>query len=456
MSTETRDIPRKAYPATGPQAVAPHGFGNSICFAGQSLGNISGFDGLPVFSSSGIQWIKACTGEDVSFEWYRPGILSTPANRRHNGNQLASLPEIRTLRRRFERHQKSIFHQLFPVVNAECFEYTIRAAYSHELSEVSPGVTSAKACIFGFMALTSFLSGDPHENAIIDADTYARDSHKLCSEAIDESATLDTLQAFLMLVRAIITFLTVIKDTIADGKRKCFCSQAVSGDILKMELLLCSAARYIFHLRGNISPASTNGDLFPAQTHVRNLFWIGFVLDKLICLRTGLQPHFDITSCDLTLPDTHGLTPSQQNPIAFHTLIRLCLVQFEIYRGLYCMSALQQEDAELLATIRRLDTALEEWRSTVPVFSTDPNCETAILDFLFTIQYHYCMVAIHQTSSRCVAWALNQDTRAAGSSLAISISSSRSVLHNFLKMKPHLQGHYLTYVNILAVYPPAI
>lgn len=215
-----------------------------------------------------------------------------------------------------------------------------------------------------------------------------------------------------------------------------------------MDLLLSSAARYILRLRGNISPVSTNGDLLPAQIHVRNLFWIGFALDKLICLRTGLQPHLDITGCDLE--------HAQHNPIAFQTLIRLSLVQSEIYRSLYSTSALQQDDAELLATIRRLDSALEEWRSTVPIFSTDPNHETAILDFLFTIQYHYCMAAIHQTSSRCTAWALNQDTRAAGSSLAISISSSRSVLHNFLKMKPHVQGHYLTYVNVSPIYLPEI
>lgn len=179
----------------------PRVFGDSICFTGQSLENISGFNGLPVFSSSGIQWIKSRTGEDVSLDWYLPEVLSIPANRMYDGNELAS-PDIKTLRQRLERHQKSIFHQLFPIINAECFEYTIRAAYSHKLSDVSPGFTGARACIFGFMALTSFLSGDPHENAAIDTDRYARATHRLCFEAIDESATLDALQALLMLVKA--------------------------------------------------------------------------------------------------------------------------------------------------------------------------------------------------------------------------------------------------------------
>jgi hypothetical protein len=160
-----------------------------------------------------------------------------------------------------------------------------------------------------------------------------------------------------------------------------------------------------------------------------------------------------MTSCDLTLPEIHE--PDSINQLdnrPFHTFIRLCILQSEIYLGLYCVPALQKGDADLLATIRTLDSKLEEWRSSVPKFSKDPDSEHIMADFLFGMQYHYCMSAIHQTSSRCTAWALNQDTRAAGSSLAISIASSRSLLFKFLDAKPHLLGHHLMYVTPLILY----
>jgi hypothetical protein len=67
-------------------------------------------------------------------------------------------------------------------------------------------------------------------------------------------------------------------------------------------------------------------------------------------------------------------------------------------------------------------------------------------DLLFKMQYHYCMSAIHQTSSRCTAWVRNQDTRVAGSSLAISIGASRAVLNRFLDTSPQLLGQFLMYV----------
>ncbi|KAL4780662.1 hypothetical protein BJX76DRAFT_38027 [Aspergillus varians] len=418
---------RSPYPTPGPQAVVPPGFGTDISFAGQSLGSIGGFNGLPVFSQGGIEWIKARTGEEVSLDWYRtvPPTAAAPAR---DGNHPVSLPEIGRLRQLLDRYMKSISYQIFPVVNLACFEYTIRAAYGQDVSDISPGISSAKACIFAFMAMTSFVAGYSQEDAIMYTDKYAREVNDLIPHILADSVTLDGLQALLML---------------------CFCCQTVSADILKIELLLSSAARYVFHLKGNLHPQSSQGDPLLARLHVRNLFWISFILDKVLGLRTGLQPLFDSTSCDLTLPDEQGDHPTatihELNPTAFITLIRLCIIQSEIYHGLYSIPAMRKSDAELLATIRTLDNTLEAWRESVPTFSNDLNSYETMADFLFEMQYHYCMTAIHQTSSRCTAWVLNQDTRAAGSSLAISISSGRSVLNKFLDAKPHLLGHHLMF-----------
>ncbi|KAL4790447.1 hypothetical protein BDV19DRAFT_333784 [Aspergillus venezuelensis] len=413
---------QQPYPTPGPQAVAPHGFGNKMHFAGQSLGSIAGFNGLPVFSPTGIEWIKSRTGEDVSLDWYQTVPIQT--NHIPGDTYLPqTLPDIHVLRQLLERYKASISYRLFPAINFKCFEYTIRAAYEQELSDISPSVLSAKACVFAFMALSSFIACWSQSEAIAYTDKYAREVSKIMPVLIQESVTLDGLQAILML---------------------CFCCQAVSADILKIELLLSTAARYIFHLGGNMyhpNTTKTTDDPLNAKLHVRNLFWIGFILDKTLGLRTGLQPLFDVMSCDLTLPD---FDPQRDSP-AFHTIIRLCLVQSDIYRGLYCVPALKKSDAELLATIRTLDSQLEEWRSTVPDFSNDPSTDGPMAGFLFDMQYHYCMCAIHQTSSRCTAWVSNQDTRAAGSSLAVSTTAARTVLHKFLAARPHLLGHHLMF-----------
>ncbi|KAL4913021.1 hypothetical protein BDW62DRAFT_214539 [Aspergillus aurantiobrunneus] len=421
VEKEVHIASRSPYPTPGPQAVAPQGLGSSLCFAGQSLGSIGGFNGLPVFSQSGMQWIKARTGEDVCLDWYStvPVPVQMPSR---DDSPPASLPDISLLRQLLNCYVSSISGQTFPVVNLACFEYTIKAAYGHELSDISPGISSAKACIFAFMAMCS-IHTDSSEAAATSIDKYAWEVHNLLPEILAESVTLDGLQAFIMLS---------------------FCCHALSLGTLRVELLLSSAARYIFHLKGNLYPKST--DPLRANLHVRNLFWVCFILDKISGLRTGLQPLYDATSCDLTLPQP----TSYDDP--FHTLVRLAIVQSDIYRGLYSVSAYRKSDAELLATIRALDETLEEWWISVPGYSEDPTGELSIIAYIFDMQYNYCTAAIHQASSRCTAWVLNHDTRAAGSSLAISICAGRSVLNRFLEGQPHILGrHLMTYLPELTV-----
>ncbi|GIJ85227.1 hypothetical protein Asppvi_004083 [Aspergillus pseudoviridinutans] len=340
-----------------------------------------------------------------------------------------SLPDKSLLLEQMEAFQKSICAQILPMVNQACFEYTIRAAYEKELSAISPGLSSARVCIFAFMALSSFFAGQPHFDNIVTADEYAREAQDLLPDMLNESVTLDGLQALTML--------------------------ATSGDMLSIELMLSTATRFVFHLQGNVYPEDIESDPLRAKMHVRNLFWICFILDKIFSLRTGLQPFVDVMNCDLTLPrmlsvngQLESLQPfyPQHNHTMFLTLIRLGLVQSKIYHGLYSFSAQRQGDADLLATIRSLDIALDEWRSSVPTFSDlSIHNNNRMADFLFEMQYHYCMAAIHQTSSRCTAWVRNQDTRAAGSSLALSVAASRSVLRKFLETDPQREGQFLLF-----------
>ncbi|KAL2797412.1 C6 zinc finger domain protein [Aspergillus keveii] len=433
---QEKSTPEIFYTPPAPQPVVPQGFGTDLCFAGQSLGNICGFNGLPFFSPGGLKWIRERTGDNASLDSYSsnaPHVWPPTLTRdEHESRERVELPDKKVIRQHLEAYQMSIHGQLFPFLNPPCFEHTIRAAYDGELSELSPSVICARGCIFGFMAMASYLTVPPREDAIMSADKYAREVQDMLSDISREPVTLDGLQAVIML---------------------CFCCTALSGDVFKMELLLSWAVRYIFHLKGNLYPTIAKGEHAHAKLHVRNLFWICFIQDKFFGLRTGLTPLFDPMNCDLTLPgcehghsDPRSFHPSHSHkPSGFTTIIRLSIVQSEIYRGLYSCPALRQSDAELLATIRRLDSALEEWWSSVPVFTDDIQNDPTMADLLFKMQYHYCMSAIHQTSSRCTAWVRNQDTRVAGSSLAISIGASRAVLNRFLDTSPQLLGQFLMF-----------
>ncbi|PYH94017.1 hypothetical protein BO71DRAFT_441276 [Aspergillus ellipticus CBS 707.79] len=166
-----------------------------------------------------------------------------------------------------------------------------------------------------------------------------------------------------------------------------------------------------------------------------------------MCLRTGRPPTLANEQCDLTLPTIDGnnphLTENEKIPLSlFCGNLRLSIIQSRIYTDLYFPQALRKSDAELLKTIRDLDSTLEEWRESLPPLSQPifglghelPTCVTDARSVLFQVQYLYCMAAIHQTSSRCEAWRSIHDQRMGdgiASSITVSATASRSLLQLF-------------------------
>ena len=162
---------------------------------------------------------------------------------------------------------------------------------------------------------------------------------------------------------------------------------------------------------------------------------------------TGLAPVLEDAQCDLTLAVMPG-EPSQPDG-KFHLYgdpypgsyvdiyARLAVIQSRIYRDLYTPSALRKPDAELLRTIRDLDDSIEDWKDAIPPNNRPSLITTApqgsdMRYSVFHLQYHHCMIMIHQASSRCASWEQNQDTRGTSSSLAISVAASRSFPRGFL------------------------
>ncbi|RAH52867.1 C6 zinc finger domain protein [Aspergillus piperis CBS 112811] len=383
---------------------------NNLHVGGHALGNLCTFNGLPFFSATGRQWIKERTGEDVKLEYTspRPSILDplTPNGVAH----AVPLPDKGILCQLHDEWENSILSKMFPFVDRVLLESTVAAAYHNETSVSSPGADSARACIHAFTATCVHSADQQHGHRVVHTEDHLQTAHDLVPRMLHESVTIDGLQAVLMIS---------------------LCSLVVTGNILILEMLLTSAIRFVFHLDGHLAPVYIDDDQFRRSLHVRELFWICYIMDKEFSLRAGHPPCLDESQCDLTLPDIHHTAPE------FLAVIRLAMLQSEVYHRLYSLKALRQTDAQLLGAIRDLDSALEVWRVSIPT-NFRPRLvdrETNAMDTpntIFQLHYLYCMSMIHQASGRCSAWVQNHDTSEAGSSLAISVEASRSMLQKFL------------------------
>ncbi|KAJ5725479.1 uncharacterized protein N7483_006836 [Penicillium malachiteum] len=420
--------------------------GSVMKFAGENLGNIHAFNGLPFFSESGRRWIKACSGEELTLQ-YRPApddsfwqspVIGINMDAYANPSSPLSLPSISSLREDISTYRKSDFSLFFPVIDSSLFEDTIKTVYQSGNSLASPEIISARACVFAFSAMVSIMIRKTKGSAQILEEQYTRESYRLLAPTLNKIVNVEGLQTLVILG---------------------ICSQAIAGELLVIYNLLTSATRFVYRLKAHIDPTLLYNEPTRSQCHLRNLFWVTYLCDKAITLGTGLPPMLADSNCDLILPTKPSSTVEglqwSGNPCPgsfFHTAIRLSILHARIYQELYSPISLRQSNANLLKSIRDLDHEVHEWSESIPSnirpSMLPKNQAPESVDMrttVFQLQYHHCMVMIHQASSRCSSWVENQDTRGMYSSLAISVAASRSLLHKFLDYQMELDSHNLLF-----------
>jgi hypothetical protein len=212
------------------------------------------------------------------------------------------------------------------------------------------------------------------------------------------------------------------------------------GNLQAVDQFIGVAARMLFVLGGHR----------PTENHARTLFWICYILDKDLSLRTGRIPVICDDHCDLTLPPAYSehtvhLHASEQ---PFWTDLRLSIIKSKTYNLLYSTRALAATDAELIKVIRDLGQELDVWRMGLPVayrpaFSepSEAACQESRW-IMIHLDFHHCVAMVHQASSRCTLWSESQ-TQVVGiqSSFDICVAASRSSLHHLLKAS-QIYGHY--------------
>lgn len=113
------------------------------------------------------------------------------------------------------------------------------------------------------------------------------------------------------------------------------------------------------------------------RRHIRGLFWLCYVLDKDVSLRSGRPPFLTEDYCDLTLPDVDGASDWDEDggdsagELLIHHLPidpHLSMIKEKTCRLLYSPRAFRATDGQLLLNISRLDDDLEQWRLSIPPF----------------------------------------------------------------------------------------
>lgn len=183
------------------QDQTPSGFGatlGDLHFAGHRLGEISPYNGLPLFQFSGRSWIQSRTGLDVL------KLSSPPWHNHHVQSAILSpisdleLPARTTTDHYFSMYRRGDVRLAFPVVDVLLFENTIDLAYCTRTDVGSTECTTARACVYSFLAVLSLIEGSIEE-APIDSHACAAKAQYALPQLLTESS-LVTLQICYMQV----------------------------------------------------------------------------------------------------------------------------------------------------------------------------------------------------------------------------------------------------------------
>lgn len=429
-----------------------------IWMSGQKFAAICDQNGIPRFTPLGEKYIYAQTGQwphfhnESTFAFESSGQASSGVSNQYsprgqlNRAPADQLPEKWITNTLFDLFLQSEFRLAFPLVDRDLFKDTIRQAYDSPETNPTIEEISSKACVFAFLSLSSHHFAALSVSNHVDSDGCAKQAQILIADFI-EDASVTTLQVMVLLLM----------------------NEALCGRLEASSMYHAIACRTVYALGGHtlISDPPEDRDLTVKELEerqIRLLFWLCYLFDKDIALRSGQPPIMSDEFCDLTLPKDYlknrfanDLTIPQniRKPFLPNDL-RLSILKSKAVRALYSVGSLRKSDAELLHTIRELDEELENWRTSIPAeyapslsirkdvkLAKDLSQLTSMLHIELHLDYHYLLNIIHCASGRCVAdWNESGQEMIFGleSSLDISVEASRSTLIYLSEAAPRLAG----------------
>lgn len=435
--------------ATG--CISPYLQQNSTSAASVSLWTCLGqhwyFKGIPINSTQGREWISSKIGESVTLDGFH--LFGSQKHHFSSSSPPFTFPERQTIEGILNSYFISPWRLLYPVIDPTLVEETLTAAYTES--------RSAQVCLLAFMALCSRLKGSRVQ--LDDSDVFVHASHSFLPKSLGQS-TLESLQTVIMLVSHRLS-----KQCLLCANKSQQIYHLLSGQWGAASELHPYACRAIFDLKGHIAhePLPNGPDRDPQHTHIRNLFWVCYILDKDIALRYGRPPCLTSEYCDLTLPDDwarvyHAPAGTNQGGMFFqddsvYFSQDLCLAQIKerICQFLCSLDNSKLSDGLILSQVRQLDVDLERWRSSIPTdyrpkwsLGSEQPLVHSQMSFAqrvrcchLQLEYNYLTTVIHTAVRRCGAVYAVEDNLPEDlhdvyhSSSDISLEASRTTLQIF-------------------------
>ncbi|KAJ5987153.1 hypothetical protein N7451_011518, partial [Penicillium sp. IBT 35674x] len=375
------------------------------------------FEGIPISSEAGFQWISTRTGQPVTGTEFRIPDLKycfSTALRPSMPPKLCELPEKDITRRILTAFFGSSFRLEYPVLNQDLFEKTIESAYGPmDENFISPGQISARACVLSAISFASCQHTRGEIPLSVDVVSCADEAHRLILNVIGDTG-LDTLQTALLLGLQC-TFHGRWQDAAFFHSIACRIVCSLKGHIVQPTAQLGSDGS---HVKAGKSH------------HIRVLFWLCYTLDKDISLRTGNPPLLIDYYCDLdpldastnyfnylpSLSKFPAAEESYKNIVPFLPADpHLSLLKEKVYLQLYSAQAMKDTDNQLLFHIRELDDQIECWRSSIPLNfrpalsvsqTTPPDPSEQCIPYItrcmsLQLDYHHLVTIIHTAVRKC-------------------------------------------------------
>lgn len=144
----------------------------------------------------------------------------------------------------------------------------------------------------------------------------------------------------------------------------------------------------------------------------KRVFWLIYLVDKDICLRSGRPPAQDDADWNVELPSANPedgmgnvlLDDGKTTFNLFRTMCEFSVISSQVFQRLYSVKASKQSDGELVAAVNDLDAQLEKWKDSIPaqfrpehdIIAPDPviTIHVAVIHFA----YYNCISTIHRRS----------------------------------------------------------
>ncbi|KAI0897813.1 N-terminal binuclear Zn cluster-containing protein [Annulohypoxylon nitens] len=363
------------------------------------IGSSSGFS---IFSPKGIQWVNEKTG-DTSFQqmisevsiddhkWnhWKPEIFSDLFHRPVY-RPLPPKPEALSLLKDYFDN----FNCMFPLFHQPTFMHLVERQYSNDPYQGSgwwASLNVALAIAHRLRVMSNLVPQEDDDKSW----AYMKNAMGVFSELTMRNTDLLSVQALLGMA----SFMQGTPNP-------------------QPSFLLVAAAIRLSHSIG-LHKRGSGFNLNPAEIEQRKrVFWIAYMLDKDLCLRSGRPPAQDDDDMNVELPDADPIDNIGNIPLAdgkgkmnlFRAMCELTVIESQVYKRLYSTKATKLSEGELLQTIGELDKQLETWKDNIPLdFRPEHEIKASHTPLILHVvmlhfSYYNALTTIHRMSVHHGYW----------------------------------------------------